>query len=50
VSWLHFALVAQGSKAHRTEFEGQRGTSLGFSRQNIDYTTHTLITGSEIRQ
>src|SRR4051812_46116627 len=31
VNWLHLGLVDQGSKAHRTEFEGQRGVSLGFS-------------------
>ncbi|HEY3453582.1 MAG TPA: hypothetical protein VGK64_03205 [Bryobacteraceae bacterium] len=46
VNWLHFGLVDQGSKAHRTEFEGQHGVSLGFSRRNIDYTTYTFITGS----
>jgi hypothetical protein len=46
VNWLHFGLVDQGSKAHRTEFEGQHGLSLGFNRQNIDYTTYTFITGS----
>ena len=46
VNWLHFGLVDQGSKVRRTEFEGQRGVSLGFSRQNIDYTTYTFITGS----
>ena len=45
VNWLHFGLVDQGSKAHRTAFEGQRGVSLGFSRRNIDYTTYTFITG-----
>ncbi len=46
VNWLHFGLVDQGSKVHRTEFEGQLGVSLGFSCQNIDYTTYTFITGS----
>jgi len=46
LNWLHFGLVNQGSKLHRTEFEGQRGVSLGFSRRNIDYTTYAFITGS----
>jgi hypothetical protein len=47
MNWLHFGLVDHGSKAHRTEFEGQRGVSLGFRRRNIDYTTYIFITGSE---
>ena len=46
VNWLHFGFVDQGSKVHRTEFEGQRGVSLAFSRRNIDYTTYAFITGS----
>ncbi len=46
VNWLHFGFVDQGSKAHRTEFDGQRGVALGFSRQNIDYTIYTFISGS----
>ncbi len=46
VNWLHFGLVDQGSKVYRTGFEGQRGVSLGFTRQHIDYTTYIFITGS----
>jgi hypothetical protein len=46
LNWLHFGFVDQGSKVHRTEFEGRRGVSLGFSRQHIDYTTYVFITGS----
>ena len=46
VNWWHFGLVDQGSKAHRTEFEAQRGVSLGFRRQHLDYTTYTFLTGS----
>jgi hypothetical protein len=46
VDWCHFGLVHQGTKAQRFGFEGQRGVSLGFNRQNIDYTTYAFITGS----
>jgi hypothetical protein len=47
VDWCHVGLVDQRTKAHRTGFEGQRGVSLGFNRQKIDYTTYAFITGSE---
>lgn len=46
VNWLHFGLVDHGSKVQRTEFDGQRGVSLGFGRQKLDYTTYVFITGS----
>jgi hypothetical protein len=43
--WLHAGLVAQRTRAYHTPLDVQRGVSVGFSYQRVDFTTYVFNAG-----
>jgi len=43
--WLHAGLVAQRTRAYHTSLDIQRGVSVGFSYQRMDFTTYVFNAG-----
>jgi len=45
LDWLHVGLVAQHTKAYRTEVDIQRGVFVGFSRKKWEFTAYEFNAG-----
>ncbi|PWT88176.1 MAG: hypothetical protein C5B55_13555 [Blastocatellia bacterium] len=43
--WFHTGLVSQRTRAYQTELDVQRGVSVGFSHNNVDFTTYVFNAG-----
>lgn len=43
--WIHAGLVAQRTRAYRTELDVQRGFSVGVAHKDVDFTVYTFNLG-----